>query len=148
MRQTSGEDIVETSKGGRGLRDLALGELERERAVGRERSAQHAPEVVPGEAGMLGENGDRVGGVEQAEWIYSSGIKLSLCEAVVARRVQRATLSTAPVSGTLDCLDRISDLGSLLLRQCKGSVKQLTSCLLYTSPSPRDGLLSRMPSSA
>src|SRR5680860_344878 len=25
--------------------------------------------------------------------------------------------------------------------------KQLTPCLLYTSPSPRDGLLSRMPSS-
>ena len=24
----------------------------------------------------------------------------------------------------------------------------MTSCLLYTSPSPRDGLLSRMPSSA
>ena len=27
-------------------------------------------------------------------------------------------------------------------------LKQLSSCLLYTSPSPRDGLLSRMPSSA
>ena len=26
--------------------------------------------------------------------------------------------------------------------------KQQLSCLLYTSPSPRDGLLSRMPSSA
>ena len=26
--------------------------------------------------------------------------------------------------------------------------EQLTNCLLYTSPSPRDGLLSRMPSSA
>ena len=26
--------------------------------------------------------------------------------------------------------------------------KRLYSCLLYTSPSPRDGLLSRMPSSA
>ena len=26
--------------------------------------------------------------------------------------------------------------------------EQVTSCLLYTSPSPRDGLLSRMPSSA
>ena len=26
--------------------------------------------------------------------------------------------------------------------------EQLTICLLYTSPSPRDGLLSRMPSSA
>ena len=26
--------------------------------------------------------------------------------------------------------------------------KEVMSCLLYTSPSPRDGLLSRMPSSA
>ena len=29
-----------------------------------------------------------------------------------------------------------------------GKHANLTSCLLYTSPSPRDGLLSRMPSSA
>ena len=29
-----------------------------------------------------------------------------------------------------------------------GIVKEHISCLLYTSPSPRDGLLSRMPSSA
>ena len=28
------------------------------------------------------------------------------------------------------------------------SIQILWSCLLYTSPSPRDGLLSRMPSSA
>ena len=28
------------------------------------------------------------------------------------------------------------------------SLKAVSSCLLYTSPSPRDGLLSRMPSSA
>ena len=28
------------------------------------------------------------------------------------------------------------------------SVERSTTCLLYTSPSPRDGLLSRMPSSA
>ena len=27
-------------------------------------------------------------------------------------------------------------------------VQEMTDCLLYTSPSPRDGLLSRMPSSA
>ena len=32
--------------------------------------------------------------------------------------------------------------------QEEGEVKQLEGCLLYTSPSPRDGLLSRMPSSA
>ena len=30
----------------------------------------------------------------------------------------------------------------------KGKLKQGENCLLYTSPSPRDGLLSRMPSSA
>ena len=29
-----------------------------------------------------------------------------------------------------------------------GKIRQLSVCLLYTSPSPRDGLLSRMPSSA
>ena len=28
------------------------------------------------------------------------------------------------------------------------SIRFMTTCLLYTSPSPRDGLLSRMPSSA
>ena len=31
---------------------------------------------------------------------------------------------------------------------CKKAKKQYNCCLLYTSPSPRDGLLSRMPSSA
>ena len=30
----------------------------------------------------------------------------------------------------------------------KANIKPLKVCLLYTSPSPRDGLLSRMPSSA
>ena len=29
-----------------------------------------------------------------------------------------------------------------------GNGSSITTCLLYTSPSPRDGLLSRMPSSA
>ena len=39
-----------------------------------------------------------------------------------------------------------------LLQVCRGLAKALRQgdwgCLLYTSPSPRDGLLSRMPSSA
>ena len=30
----------------------------------------------------------------------------------------------------------------------ESEIKNYNSCLLYTSPSPRDGLLSRMPSSA
>ena len=34
--------------------------------------------------------------------------------------------------------------GSIILK----SERNLNTCLLYTSPSPRDGLLSRMPSSA
>ena len=38
----------------------------------------------------------------------------------------------------------------MVLASSKGyfTVDGLRSCLLYTSPSPRDGLLSRMPSSA
>ena len=40
-----------------------------------------------------------------------------------------------------------TDNKKLVLRR-KPPGKLLPSCLLYTSPSPRDGLLSRMPSSA
>ena len=35
-----------------------------------------------------------------------------------------------------------------LVDALKGQAEKLWHCLLYTSPSPRDGLLSRMPSSA
>ena len=37
---------------------------------------------------------------------------------------------------------------SELVEQRGGDVEDTFACLLYTSPSPRDGLLSRMPSSA
>ena len=37
---------------------------------------------------------------------------------------------------------------SVTARIVLGLLQELSSCLLYTSPSPRDGLLSRMPSSA
>ena len=60
--------------------------------------------------------------------------------------------------GGLDRKMRISDAADFLLTvyadcldQSHVSIDQfwsLLSCLLYTSPSPRDGLLSRMPSSA
>ena len=36
----------------------------------------------------------------------------------------------------------------LLLNKEPNPYQDISSCLLYTSPSPRDGLLSRMPSSA
>ena len=35
-----------------------------------------------------------------------------------------------------------------ILNKLNDAIKNYNSCLLYTSPSPRDGLLSRMPSSA
>ena len=39
-------------------------------------------------------------------------------------------------------------IGNSLLSDTINCFDQLNDCLLYTSPSPRDGLLSRMPSSA
>ena len=41
-----------------------------------------------------------------------------------------------------------SQHGRARLRENEKPVSTSSSCLLYTSPSPRDGLLSRMPSSA
>ena len=42
-----------------------------------------------------------------------------------------------------------ADAGEAALREARRAVVELAGgCLLYTSPSPRDGLLSRMPSSA
>ena len=49
---------------------------------------------------------------------------------------------------------KVSDANWTPSQSCGGKYKgqpvtvNTTSCLLYTSPSPRDGLLSRMPSSA
>ena len=52
-----------------------------------------------------------------------------------------------------DCMPLTVDVGDVdsietMLDQTMEQFGQLNTCLLYTSPSPRDGLLSRMPSSA
>ena len=49
-------------------------------------------------------------------------------------------------AGTRGIFERISDGVADHRRFMR--IGALTACLLYTSPSPRDGLLSRMPSSA
>ena len=41
-----------------------------------------------------------------------------------------------------------ADVKEDLVKMPRGLARQLCSCLLYTSPSPRDATLSRMPSSA
>ena len=53
-------------------------------------------------------------------------------------------LGGAPKAGDLAIKDGvIAEIGTI-----SGQAKETINCLLYTSPSPRDGLLSRMPSSA
>ena len=46
-----------------------------------------------------------------------------------------------PLEVGMECTDVLGE-------HSHGSLHRIISCLLYTSPSPRDGLLSRMPSSA
>ena len=59
-----------------------------------------------------------------------------------------AHASSDAVEDVLTCIQLFDPVGIAArdLRECL--LVQLRSCLLYTSPSPRDGLLSRMPSSA
>ena len=42
----------------------------------------------------------------------------------------------------------LAEFNKVMTQVKTGVAASLSSCLLYTSPSPRDGLLSRMPSSA
>ena len=62
-----------------------------------------------------------------------------------AEMTTRYRHETIPVFG-MDAADAADSLASVLQR-IEG-VLHAQVCLLYTSPSPRDGLLSRMPSSA
>ena len=62
-------------------------------------------------------------------------------------------LGIAPIAWSNDDMPELG--GDTSLEQCLSEASQAGfigiesgGCLLYTSPSPRDGLLSRMPSSA
>ena len=65
-----------------------------------------------------------------------------------------ATMSKEIVLGTVKHFDWVQlasginhpEAGKIV--DLNEDVRRRTGCLLYTSPSPRDGLLSRMPSSA
>ena len=62
-------------------------------------------------------------------------------------RVTHTLLSTAPVPQTLDLL-AAGDVGLEAEVAAQVAAIEYKRCLLYTSPSPRDATLSRMPSSA
>ena len=65
--------------------------------------------------------------------------------AVVQLQPRRLGITDIDKTGMDELLQTFIDKG---LRAQLASGNLLTGCLLYTSPSPRDGLLSRMPSSA
>ena len=60
--------------------------------------------------------------------------------AVTAEEFKKTQADTEPTPTTGVSSDEFDEL--------KKKMDSISSCLLYTSPSPRDGLLSRMPSSA
>ena len=68
------------------------------------------------------------------------------------------TFSDAACAGSIAGFDTLNAAGAesiavllvcgVLNAASTGSMSSTSTCLLYTSPSPRDGLLTRMPSSA
>ena len=64
----------------------------------------------------------------------------------IARHVLHDSLKK--LAGKGDGGSNAAEIEAQMMKYFKGSKEDLDICLLYTSPSPRDGLLSRMPSSA
>ena len=65
----------------------------------------------------------------------------------IFRFLKNSILSLASIPPEIDTDDVIEISQSFLCNKC-GTQLTVNSCLLYTSPSPRDATLSRMPSSA
>ena len=67
-------------------------------------------------------------------------------------RVAKGRMKSAERDGLLSLITPSADYGALkdcdLVIEAVFEDRKIKACLLYTSPSPRDGLLSRMPSSA
>ena len=85
---------------------------------------------------------------------YSQGLQNQEQEIIRCQRklVQVETESGLSIAQIKDINRRVT-MGEAMARRAKkemveANLRLVISCLLYTSPSPRDGLLSRMPSSA
>ena len=87
-----------------------------------------------------------------AKWLKNAGDTVEADEPIVELETDKVNLEVpSPISGVLTEINSqdgsVVEVGALL-----GSVsaegRAVKSCLLYTSPSPRDATLSRMPSSA
>ena len=102
------------------------------------------------ESAFLGsQNVERVNGLIYAVVMESRGIYMSP-DIPAAKRYGDLLLKfnerIAKVVG--DWRKTVQDYDRASFDEFEKRIKQFMDCLLYTSPSPRDGLLSRMPSSA
>ena len=90
------------------------------------------------------------GEMERARETAKTGLRLNLTVTLVV--VAAVQLLAEPLVRLFDDSEQVVRDGVLYLRLCCGAnslvYAAMYTCLLYTSPSPRDGLLSRMPSSA
>ena len=86
------------------------------------------------------------------EWMELKDLSVDDASQCLIRRIVRRNKPTkCYVNDQPTTLAALKDLGLLLVdlhSQHEHQSLLRKSCLLYTSPSPRDGLLSRMPSSA
>ena len=99
-------------------------------------------------SGLVGEFPE-LQGIMGGYFAEEQGFEKDVCKAI-SEQYQPAGLNSKvpkkPYSVALSLADKIDTLvGFFGINQKPTSSKD---CLLYTSPSPRDGLLSRMPSSA
>ena len=69
---------------------------------------------------------------------------------VQGKKAEQESAISSSLSAYVSSLpeDQLKLLTSSISDDVSDAMKQIVTCLLYTSPSPRDGLLSRMPSSA
>ena len=76
------------------------------------------------------------------------------CELPLLQNLHLGNNKLSEINFSEKCMARFQYLGlennniAIVKQETKDSIEKVYCCLLYTSPSPRDGLLSRMPSSA
>ena len=68
--------------------------------------------------------------------------------ALAATKVNPSCDEIPTLSHSPTCIDSNADFLDVGIESLVSLFDECEACLLYTSPSPRDGLLSRMPSSA
>ena len=83
--------------------------------------------------------------VQHPEAVLKSEISLGLSE---LKKYEESIQNENPTFLVVDNVIDPRNLGACIRSAAASNIAGIIICLLYTSPSPRDGLLSRMPSSA